>query len=494
MNLQYRFWIPLMLIILPTVASGCWTSAIEVRHRPELPVNQEWTALEVDDDAILDEWWESFRDPDLKHLVELGLKENYNLDGAAARVEAAVAQALIVGADLYPSVSAGFNAGKQKQNFIGFPIPGAGDQVLSQTSESYGISLDASWEPDVWGRISAGRFAAVADAAAAEADFRGAKLSLAAQISKSWFAILESQAQVELAEKTVASYRDTAQQVRSRYVKGLQSSLDLRLARSSLASAEALLAQRTMQFDLAVRQLEILLGRYPAAKLEVAQSLPPIPPIPAVGIPSEVVSRRPDLISAERRMWAAGARWTQARRALYPGFNFTGRIGTSVDEFRNTFDPDFYIWSIAGNIMQPVFQGGRLRAQITLQDARSREAAAQWADSVLQAFVEVETALAAERYLAKQEQHLIRAVEQSAASHELAVDRYESGLESFVTVLEAQRRSLDAESRLLDVRRQRLDTRVNLHLALGGGFEIAKIGSDTYGYDTDRADADRKEE
>ena len=179
-----------MLILLPTVISGCRKNAIEIRHRPELPVERQWSAPEADDDAVLDEWWESFRDPDLKRLVELGLKENYNLAAAAARVEAAAAQALIAGADLYPSASAGLNASAQRQNFIGLPIPGAEEQVLSRTFESYGISLDASWEPDIWGRMSAGRFAAVADAAAVEADFRGAKLSLAAQISKSWIAIL----------------------------------------------------------------------------------------------------------------------------------------------------------------------------------------------------------------------------------------------------------------------------------------------------------------
>jgi outer membrane protein TolC len=131
---------------------------------------------------------------------------------------------------------------------------------------------------------------------------------------------------------------------------------------------------------------------------------------------------------------------------------------------------NFFVWNVAGNILQPLFQGGRLRAQIELRDAQSREAAAIWANGVLRAFAEVETALAAENFLAKQEADLASALRQSAASWELAEDRYNSGLEGFITVLESQRRSLEAESALLSVRRERLDARVDLHLALGGGL------------------------
>ena len=466
---------------------GCNRKPIEIRHQPELQLSDQWYDMELDDEEILSQWWESFHDPVLTELIEKSLGDNYNLKAAAARLEAAEAQARIAGADLLPSVSAGWKANGQRQNFIGFPIPGSEGRVLSSTSKSFGISLDASWEPDVWGRISAGEAAAIADYAAVEADLRAARLSLAAQISKGWYASLESWEQIQLAEKTVASYRNTAERVRGRYTRGLQSSLDLRLALSSLSSAEALLVQRKQQLDLAVRQLEILLGRYPSAQLEIARQLPSVPAAPPLGVPSELVSRRPDLVAAERRMWAAGARWTQARRTLYPSFNLTGRIGTSAGDFLKAFDGNFFMWNLAGNILQPVFQGGRLRAQVSLADARSKEAAAQWASSALQAFVEVETALAAERFLASQEQDVLISARQATASLKLAEDRYESGLEGFVTVLEAQRLSLDAESRLLTIHRQRLDTRIDLHLALGGGFEPEPQESDP-------ANSDRKED
>jgi len=465
---------------------GCSRKPIEIRHRPEIKMLDQWSDTEVDDGEVLSHWWESFNDPVLRKLVEKGLEENHSLKAAAARLEAAVAQARIAGADLLPSVTAGWNASGQRQNFIGLPIPGAEEQVLSRTFRSFGVSLDASWEPDVWGRISAAEAAAIADYAAVEADLQGAKLSLTAQIGKAWYAALEGWEQIQLAERTVENYRDTAERVRSRYTRGLQSSLDLRLALSSLSSAEALLEQRKQQTDLAVRQIEILLGQYPSAALEVAQQLPPVPPTPPLGVPSELVSRRPDLVAAERRMWAAGARWTQARKALYPAFSLTGRTGMSGRDFLQAFNGNFFIWNLAGNVLQPVFQGGRLRAQIRVQDARSKEAASQWASSVLQAFAEVETALTAERFLENQERDIRTSAQQAAFSLRLAVDRYEAGLEGFVTVLEAQRRSLDAESRLLTLHKQRLDAHIDLHLALGGGYELQPAKSDA-------GDSERKE-
>jgi NodT family efflux transporter outer membrane factor (OMF) lipoprotein len=319
--------------------------------------------------------------------------------------------------------------------------------------------------------VAAGKKAVVADFEATAADLRAAQLSLAAQASKAWFAALEGAEQIRLAERTVSSYSDTAERVRRRYERGLQSSLDLRLALSSLHSGEALLELRKQQLDLGIRQLEILLGEYPAGDLETTGNLPALPPTPPTGIPSELVSRRPDLVAAERRMLAAGARWSASRKALYPSFSISGGIGTSTSDYLQVFNGSFFIWNLAGNILQPVFQGGRLRAQIWLDDARSKEAAAAWANTVLSAFVEVESALAAEKYLKDQETALRDTATQSSASLRLAQDRYDSGLESFVTVLESQRRSLNADIELLNVQRQILDNRVDLHLALGGGFE-----------------------
>jgi len=459
------------LLVLFVLLVACNKDPIEIRHRPEIPAPDQWSVSDVDNSAIRLEWWEAFGDQRLDEMVSIALESNYDLQAASARVISAAMQAKIVGADLWPMIGAGWLGAGQRQNFIGLPIPGAEGEILSRTFKSSGVSLDVSWEADVWGKLSARKQAAVSDYEAAEADLWAARLSLVAQTSKAWFAVLEGLQQVELAERTVASYTTTAERIRGRYKSGLQSSLDLRLALSSLDGAEVLLQQRQDQLARGIRQLEILLGQYPGASIQPADNLPDVPPMPPAGLPSELVSRRPDLIALEKLMWAAGARWSEARKALYPSFSISGSIGTSTSDFLEVLNGNFFVWNVAGNILQPVFQGGRLRAQIELRDAQSREAAAVWANGVLRAFAEVETALAAESFLAKQEADLASALRQSAASWELAEDRYNIGLEGFITVLESQRRSLEAESALLNVRRERLDARVDLHLALGGGFQ-----------------------
>jgi NodT family efflux transporter outer membrane factor (OMF) lipoprotein len=194
--------------------------------------------------------------------------------------------------------------------------------------------------------------------------------------------------------------------------------------------------------------------------------------VPA-GVPSELVARRPDLAAAEARLAAAGFEVAAARAALYPQVRLTGSAGRSSEELEDLLDNDFTVWSIAGNLLQPIFQGGRLRAGVDLARATFEEATALYAGQVLRAFREVETSLGADAFLAGQVAALEEAAGEAREAQELAEERYRSGLQDFLSVLEAQRRLYDAESRLLEVRRARIDARIDLILALGGGFSTA---------------------
>jgi NodT family efflux transporter outer membrane factor (OMF) lipoprotein len=473
-------------LVLIVLLAAC-VSAPE-RRQPDVSVSvpRAWTADEHSLTGTPDAaWWESFGDPQLGRLVDLALNRNQDLQAAAARLDRAAAEAEIAGADLKPSIGAGLDATVQRSNNASVPFgPAVADAVeLSRFKfENYGLSLDASWEIDLWGRIRAGARAAVAEMQATEADWRGARLSIAAQTAKIWFSILEARQQAALAEESVRSFRLSADQVRSRYETGIRPALDLRLALSNLAGAEALLQLRRNQLDLAVRQLEVLLGGYPDGMiLETldAGSLPDTPqPVPA-GLPSELLTRRPDLIAAERRLTAADQRYLVARRSLYPRLNLTGSGGTSSGSLSDLLDGDFRVWSLLAGLTQPVFQGGRLRAGVEAADASSHELFSYYVGSVLDAFAEVESALASERFLAERETHLAEAAEQLVAARRLAAERYRTGVGIYLVVLESQTRALTAESELLTVRRQRLDNRVDLHLALGGGFESATPASHT---------------
>jgi NodT family efflux transporter outer membrane factor (OMF) lipoprotein len=417
------------------------------------------------------DWWSDFRDQDLAQLITLALEANRDLAAAAARVEAAAAEARIAGADLSPQLAVALDGGRAKRNFIGFPIPGSQGSVLSTTTTTYTTGLSISWEADLWGRLRSGRAAATAGLAAAEAELAAARLSLSGQTAKAWFGLVEAGQQTELARTTVASRRLTREQIERRYAAGIRGPLDLRLARSSEAAAEALLGQRQRQLDAAARRLDLLLSRYPGGTPDGATALPPLPPPAPAGLPSELVRRRPDLLAAERRLAAAGFRISRARAALYPSLRLTGSAGSSSNELDDLLDSDFSVWNLAGSLLQPLFQGGRLRAGVELSEARYREISSLYAQSVLRALSEVETALTAEGLLRRQAEALATAAAEAAAAERLAKDRYGRGVGDYLAVLAAQVQALDAASQLLSARRALLDTRVDLHLALGGGFE-----------------------
>lgn len=419
---------------------------------------------EVDDPAV----WFAAGDPELRDLLEEAFLHNHDLEAAAARVEAADAQATIGGAGRYPSLDASLSRSRSRQNFIGLPIGGGG--VLTNTSTSYNGSLSSSWELDLWGRVRHGAVAANAEREAAWADYAGARLSLAGLVAKGWYAVTESRLQVELAENTVASYEASTEQVRTRFAEGMRTSLDLRLASSQLASARALLEQRQAAYGAQVRQLEILVGRYPGRELRGASALS-VPPddVPSV-LPAELLLRRPDVIASERRWVAADHRASQSRRDLLPRISLTASGGRSSNQLEDLLDGDFTVWSLVTNLFQPLFQGGRLRANVRLNDAAADQLAAAFANTALRAFAEVENLLESGYRLARQEGYLGEAVEQATAARELTESRYRSGLVGYVNVLDAQRTELDARSRLLGVQSDRLRNRVDLYIALGGGF------------------------
>lgn len=433
-----------------------------------------WTAGSTtsDSQSIKLNWWSDFQDNGLDSLVTNALKYNYNLKAAAKRVQAARAQATIVGAPLFPQLSLGLNGAKRRQNFIGFPIPGSTPgSVLSTTTSSYGVSTNVNWEIDLWGRLRNNKAAALADWQGTQADHLGARLSLSGQTAKAWFAAIEARRQLDLAQATRANFRSVNDQIQTRYERGLRPPLDLRLSLSNVATAEAVVAQRQQQYDSTVRQLEILLGRYPAAELAVAQDLPPMPaPVPA-GLPADIIARRPDLMLVERQLAAANARVKVAKRARYPSISLTGSGGTSSANLSNLLKGDFVVWSFAGSLLQPLFQGGRLRAGVKLAEANQEQVLANFAEQALRAYGEVESALIAETYLLDRENALREASEQAVAARALAENRYTRGLSDVVTLLDSQRRAFDAEGQYLTVRRQRLDARVDLYLSLGGGFK-----------------------
>ena len=457
-----------VLLVASLLVAGCASAPPVEPPVLDVTVPEAWTAADVPAGALDADWWSTFGDSELTAAVEAALARNYDLQAAAARLEQA---ATVAEADLKPSVQASLSGSRRRQTFVGFPILGSERRVLSTVSSNWGVSLDVSWEIDLWGRLGAGAQAALADLQGSAADLRGAQLSIAGQTVKAWFALAEAEQQVRLSRETVDSFRESVEQVRQRFEAGTRPALDLRLALLNQANAEALLQQRLQQRDAAARQVELLLGQYADGSVSGPSDLSATPPRVPGGLPADLVLRRPDLFGAERRLAAAQARLSVRQKALLPGFSLTSSTGTATNALRSLLDGDFSVWSFLGNVVAPLWQGGRLRAEVDREEARVAEALATYANTALRAFAEVETALAAETFLETRERHLASSVEQARAAERLADERYVAGLDNFIPVLESQRSAAQAEGDLIAARRLRLENRVDLYLALGGGFD-----------------------
>ena len=421
------------------------------------------------EDRIPEQWWRDFNDPELNAFVEQSLSRNQDLLAASARLEAAVAQSRIASAPLSPQLDIGLDGNRGRRLFLGFPF-GNGD-VPGITTTTFGLSMNLGWELDVWGRLRADASAQLAELQAQTADFSGARLSLAAQTCRGYFAVAEARQQLALARATAANLQATANDVRGRFRRGVRPALDIYQATTNLAEAESNIALRERQLQVAVRQLEVLRGDYPDGQILGSDALTTKLPLVPTGLPSMLLNRRPDLAAAERRLAASGCRVDAAKAALYPRFSLTASGGTGSETLGDLLDDASHVWSLGGNLLQPLLRGGALRADVARSEALQREAMASYGGSVLKAFAEVETALVAGTWLAQQSQSASQAMTQAAQARDLARQRYQAGLSEFLIYANSQRQAFATESSYITVQRLRIDNRIDLILALGGGFE-----------------------
>jgi len=431
------------------------------------------------------DWVRGFGDKTLDGLVVRALAGNPDMTVASARLEQARSAARIAASARKPTADLVINGRRARQNFVGFPILGGGDEgemrggddVLAVTQNTFGVSLDLGWEVDLWGRIRAGESAALAEVQVAAAEVAAGRASLAAQVAKAYFALALAEEESRLAEQALEIQTETEQVIRERFAGGQRdgdgTGAQLRLAMSDVEAGRAEVQARKNDRDAAARQLEILLGSYPHGEVSRVLRLPELASTPPAGLPSELLRRRPDLVAAERRLAAAGERINEAWRAVFPRLQLTGSAGTSTDTLGNLLSSDFGVWNLAGGVVQPILTGGVIRAEAENRRSQERIALAEYQKAVLQAFFEVEQALSAEVYLRLQEEALGAAVELAEEAYVEALVDYRGGVGEILTVFTTQGRYLQTRNQLVALRRARLDNRVNLHLALGGGFSVS---------------------
>lgn len=429
-------------------------------------VPAQWQS-QTDTNAVHDDWIASFGDEQLTRLVNEAMTNNPDLAATAARLDQALASANAAKASLWPQLSGSLGAQNSTLLKRSDADKAAG---IKANSHSFGASLDLSWEVDVWGRLRYAKRSAAETAAASAADYAAARRSLAAQVAKAWFAAAEARLQKQLDDNFVSSYEETLRIVEARYKAGAVSEQDVANAKADLASSRRLAEAAATTLKEAVRSLEVLLGRYPAAELAVADDLQAVPPAIPAGLPSQLLERRADVIAAERRVAAAFNTTEEARAARLPQISLTSSLGSSSTQLKDLVDPKNMALNFAGNLFAPLFDAGLRKSQVEFAKAQQREAMANYRSTALNAFQEVENLLVSETSLAVQEEQLREAVTQYENTRRIAETRYQAGSISLIDVLTFQRQELQAKANLLTLRDARLAQRVNLHLALGGDF------------------------
>ena len=441
-----------------------------------------WSAAEESQAApVPDAFWKGFASPTLDALVAEGLAASPTLAIGARRVEAAAASlAAAAGADL-PKVQASLSSARSRVNFVGLPIPGSSG-VLTSQSTTHALSLGVSWELDLWGRLAAAERGAVANLDATGLDLVAAQKSLAAQIAKAALAIAEARAAQDLAMEST-DLAETMLANQERLSKGGNGASEAVLAaEASVAAARATETAAARRSALLSPPLAVLLGR-PAgrnaslserearalvAELETSE----LPAAPAAGLPADLLARRPDLAALEARVRQAQAQAEVARAALYPTLSLTGGAGTSGSELKNLLDGDFKVWNLGANLLAPLFQGGALEAAEDRAIADRDVALFAFASQALVAFAEVDSALTGEALLKTQLEELGSWHALLVEAETLLLNKSRRGSAATAQVLAARAARIQADLQLLAVRRELFTNRVDLYLALGGGFEI----------------------
>lgn len=448
------------------ILAGC---AVQPDYqRPALELPQAWKES-VPRAATPSRWWDIYADPGLDRLIDEALAQNADVLVAVARVDEARALLGEAQSAFRPQVDAGARAGRSLSSAAtGLLPPGA-----QRERDNYRASLNVSYEIDLFGRLRAASGAARAELAASEAVRDAVQLALTARVANSYFGLLALDAQVALTRRALGLREESLALQRRRREAGVISDYDLRQLEAEAATLRAQLPPLERDRQIEEAALAALLGRAPRAVFEGAlprAALVDAPFATAVplGLPSELLLRRPDLVEAEQRLVAANARVAVARAAHFPAISLTGFLGSESAELGDLFTGPAGIWSFAAALAQPIYGGGRLEAQRDAAAARERAALAQYQGAVRNAFREVRQALAAQagaRESLEAQSARVRALEETLR---LAKLRYSSGIASQLDVLDAERGLLAAQTARVEALRAQRAAVSDLYRALGG--------------------------
>lgn len=425
----------------------------------------------------IEKWWQNFQDPQLDSLIERSVKSNLDLQAAESRIRQARAQYGVQLAGEFPTVGTSGSFSRSRGSTL------IGSQSNSSFSRSsapnnlYRAGFDASWEIDIFGGVRRGVEAARDDIEASVEDRHSVLLTLISEVARDYIDYRGFAKQIAIAVENLKAQRETLAVTRRQFEAGLKTATELDVARAQalVSTTESQIPALESSLRRTAHALAVLLGKEPNALVQELAETKPIPtaviPEVPIGLPSDLLRRRPDVRRSERQLAAATARIGVATADLFPKFSLTGSLGLESTQFKNIANYGSRFWSIGPSVSWPIFDAGRIRANIRVQDALQEQAVINYESIVLNSLADVEDSLIAYGQEQVRRKSLTDAVEANRRAVTLATQRYTAGLTDFLSVLDAERSLYAAQDQLVQSDRFVSEDLVALYKALGGGWE-----------------------
>ncbi len=416
-----------------------------------------------------DKWWNVFNNPELNRAVEDALKYNLDIRKSTARILEIQSLFIQTRADRFPVLNFEGKAKRESRPIIGILPTGS----FTVKTDTHTLSLPASFELDLWGRLARTEETALANLLQAEENRETVVQSIVAETTNLYLQAEALERRIGITKESIKNYRESFALVERRYNRGLSSILDLKQASRTLAQAEAALPSLRQELGITQQKMAVLMGKYPKTQSPQIQPenyfkiLDPVPP----GLPSELLLQRPDIKAAEAVLKGLNARIGVAKASRFPRITLTGSFGYTSEELNLLFKEESELWSIAAGIAQPLFDAGKLKAGQRAAEARYEQGLAEYAKTVLTALSEVEAALLTRKEQVERRNRMLTFLSEARAVQDVAQTRYDRGLTDYLTVLESQRTRFQAEENLVLVDLAILTNRVSLHRALGTGWK-----------------------
>jgi len=413
--------------------------------------------------AVEDNWLSQLDNPQVQQLVTKALVTNHQFAIQAYALEIAEQQLIVSGSQLWPELDLSFRSGRNKDN------------QTDSYANSNSVNLNLSYEVDIWGKLSDADRMTNYNYLAQKATFEQYRQQLVVNVVTTWFRVIEADKLLKLYRNRVKNSQQNLDIIEAGYNSGLTPALDVYLTRNDLNNELTRVSEQATEKTRLIRQLERLIGEYPKGELLVDANLPLLTNDIPVGLPSELISRKPELKASWYQLLSQDAGLAYAHKQRFPSIVLSGSIGDSATDVSDLLSGSSLAWSLLGSVSAPIFNAGRLQANEEKVRLELKQGEQLYLDTLFEAFSDVENAITTEKNLKHSYYTMLAAQENAQIASTLSFEQYQSGLVSYTTVLDAQNRSFEAQTTLIKIKNQLIANRINLHLSLGGDFSATSL-------------------